>query len=294
MLATARVGLMGVPVRKAIFSAVVIAVGSLLVACSSGGGASSLTGTTWYLTAGTETVPAWQWAVPPGEQANYTITFNTDGNFSAKADCNQVGGPYKTSGSDGLTITPTISTMAYCGEASLDTLFVHALGNTTNYKIANGELTLTQKNGTLTFTSTKPTATAAPPASAAEVPQGSPGGQGLTGKDWQLTAITEKVPAFQGVVPDDQQANYTITFNDYKTFTAKVDCNNLSGEYVTGDPTASSGPLTIKPGPMTMAACPEGSLSDLFVIGLAGADSYAIENDVLTINRLDGGTLTFK
>ena len=120
------------------------------------------------------------------------------------------------------------------------------------------------------------------------------GGSSLTGKTWQLTAITEKVPAFQGVVPDDQQANYTITFNDDKTFTAKVDCNNLSGEYVTGDPTASSGPLTIKPGPMTMAACPEGSLSDLFVIGLAGADSYAIENDVLTINRLDGGTLTFK
>ena len=102
------------------------------------------------------------------------------------------------------------------------------------------------------------------------------------------------MPAFQGVVPDDQQANYTITFNDDKTFTAKADCNNLSGEYVTGDPAASSGPLTITPGPMTLAACPEGSLSDLFVIGLGGADSYAIENDVLTINRGDGGTLTFK
>jgi len=184
--------------------------------------------------------------------------------------------------------------MAFCGEDSLDTLFVHALGNTTNYKIENGQLTLTQKNGTLTFTSTKSTATLVPPASPAEVPQGSPSGQGLTGKAWQLTAVTEKVPAFQGVVPDDQQANYTITFNDDKTFTAKADCNNLSGEYVTGDPAASSGPLTIKPGPMTLAACPEGSLGDLFVIGLGGADSYVIDNDVLTINRGDGGTLTFK
>ena len=221
---------MGVPVRKAIFAAVTIAAGSLLAACSSGGGGgTSLTGTTWYLTAGTETVPAWQWAVPPGDQARYTITFNSDGNFSSKADCNQVGGPYKTSGTDGITITPTISTMAFCGEDSMDTLFVHALGNTTNYKIASGQLTLTQKNGTLTFTSTKPTASPAPPASPAEVPQGSPSGQGLTGKAWQLTAVTEKVPAFQGVVPDDQQANYTITFNDDKTFTAKVDCNNLSG-----------------------------------------------------------------
>ena len=279
---------------KAIFASIVIAAGSVLVACSGGGGGASLTGTTWYLTAGTETVPAWQWAVPPGEQPNYTITFNTDGNFSAKADCNQVGGTYKTSGSDGLTITPTISTMAYCGDASLDTLYVHALGDTTNYKIANGQLTLTQKNGSLTFTSTKPAATSVAPASPSEVPQGSASGQGLTGKAWQLTAVTEKVPAFQGVVPDDQQANYTITFNDDKTFTAKADCNSLSGTYETGDPAASSGPLTIKPGPMTLVACPEGSLGDLFVIGLSGADSYAIDNDVLTINLLDGGTLTFK
>jgi len=293
--ATAGSASWGSQVRKAIFAAIAIAAGSLLAACSSGGGGgSSLTGTTWYLTAGTETVPAWQWAVAPGDQARYTITFNTDGSFSSKADCNQVGGPYKTSGADGITITPTVSTMAFCGEDSLDTLFVHALGNTTNYKIENGQLTLTQKNGTLTFTSTKSTATLAPPASPAEVPQGSPSGQGLTGKAWQLTAVTEKVPAFQGVVPDDQQANYTITFNDDKTFTAKADCNDLSGEYVTGDPAASSGPLTIKPGPMTLAACPEGSLGDLFVIGLGGADSYAIDNDVLTINRGDGGTLTFK
>ena len=37
-------------------------------------------------------------------------------------------------------------------------------------------------------------------------------GAGLTGKTWHLTAITEKVPAFQGVVPAAEQANYTIEF----------------------------------------------------------------------------------
>jgi heat shock protein HslJ len=274
--------------------ALAIGASALLVACSGTGSGSSLTGTTWYLTGGTETVPAFQYAVPPGEQASYTITFNTDGNFAAKADCNQLGGTYKTSGSDGMTITPGVSTMAFCGEESFDVLFVHALGETTNYKIANGQLTLTQKNGTLQFTSTKPTATAEPPASVAEVPQGSAGGQGLTGKDWQLTAITEKVPAFQGVVPDDQQANYTITFNDDKTFTAKADCNSVSGQFETGDPAASSGPLSITPGPSTLVACPEGSLGDLFVIGLGNAASYAIEGDALTITLVDEGTLQFK
>jgi heat shock protein HslJ len=274
--------------------ALTIGASALLAACSGGGSGSSLTGTTWYLTGGTETVPAFQYAVPPGDQANFNITFNTDGNFAATADCNQLGGTYKTSGSDGITITPGISTMAFCGEESFDILFVHALGETTNYKIENGVLTLTQKNGTLQFTSTKPTATAEPPASVAEVPQGSAGGQGLTGKDWQLTGITEKVPAFQGVVPDDQQANYTITFNDDGTFNAKADCNNVSGQFVTGDPAASSGPLTITPGPSTLVACPEGSLGDLFVIGLGSAASYAIENDALTITLVNEGTLQFK
>jgi heat shock protein HslJ len=280
-------------VRKALFLALAAGAGRLLAACGSSG-SGGLTGTTWYLTSGTETVPAWQYAVPPAEQANYTITFNTDGNFAAKADCNQLGGTYKTSGADGLTITPGPSTMAFCGEASFDTLYVHALADTTNYKIENSVLTLTQKNGTLQFTSTKPTATAEPPASPAQVPQGSPSGQGLTGVGWKLTAITEKVPAFQGVVPPEQQANYTITFNEDMSFDAKADCNNLSGTYETGDPTASSGPLTITPGPMTLVACPEGSLSDLFVIGLGSAESYTIADDVLTIAVVDGGTLQFQ
>ena len=173
--------------RRALFAALAMGASTLLAACSGGGSGSSLTGTTWYLTAGTETVPAFQYAVPAGEQANYTITFNTDGTFNAKADCNQASGSYTTSGTDAMTITPGPMTMAFCGEASLDVLFVHALGETTNYKVASGALTLTQKNGTLQFTSTKPTATAAPSASVAEVPQGSPGGQALTGKGWQLT-----------------------------------------------------------------------------------------------------------
>jgi heat shock protein HslJ len=275
--------------------AVAIGASALLAACSGGGsGSSSLTGTTWYLTGGTETVPAFQYAVPPGDQANFNITFNTDGNVAGTADCNVIGGTYKTSGTDGLTITPGVSTMAFCGEESFDVLFVHALSETTNYKIESGQLTLTQKNGTLQFTSTKPTATAEPPASVAEVPQGSAGGQGLTGKDWQLTGVTEKVPAFQGVVPEDQQANYTITFNDDGTFSAKADCNNLAGTYVTGDPATSSGPLEIIPGPMTLAICPDGSLGDLFVIGLGNTNSYSIEGDALTLNLVDGGTLQFK
>ncbi len=38
------------------------------------------------------------------------------------------------------------------------------------------------------------------------------------GRDWQLTAITSKVPAFQGVILAAEQARYGIRFNDDETY----------------------------------------------------------------------------
>jgi heat shock protein HslJ len=115
-------------------------------------------------------------------------------------------------------------------------------------------------------------------------------GGGLTGKTWQLTAITEVTPAFQGVVPAADQANYTIVFNADGTFNAKADCNMVAGTYTT----TSSGGLTIVPGPSTLVACPEGSMGSQYVTGLGNAASYAIATDQLTITLKDSGTLVFK
>ena len=115
-------------------------------------------------------------------------------------------------------------------------------------------------------------------------------GGGLTGKAWQLTAITEQVPAFQGVVPEADQANYTITFNTDGTYNAKADCNSLQGSYTT----TGTGGLSIELGPMTLVACPEGSFSDQYVAALGNAASYAIADGSLTITDATGGTLVFK
>ena len=116
------------------------------------------------------------------------------------------------------------------------------------------------------------------------------GGGDLTGKTWMLTAITEKVPAFQGVVPDADQANYTIEFKSDGTFAAKADCNQVSGTYTT----TSAGGLTIVLGPSTMAACAPTSLAPQYVTGLGNAASYAVANGQLTITLKDEGTLVFK
>ena len=113
---------------------------------------------------------------------------------------------------------------------------------------------------------------------------------GLTGKTWQLTAITELVPAFQGVVPAADQPNYTIEFKSDGSFSAKADCNTTSGTYTT----TSSGGLTIAPGPTTLVACPEGSLSPQYIAALGNAASYAVANSQLTITLKDGGTLAYK
>jgi heat shock protein HslJ len=239
-------------------------------------------------------------------------------------------GTYKTSGSDGLTITPGISTLAICGEGSLDLVFVHSLAKAKSYAIANEQLTITLTDeGTLAFevgtpagspgasakASTAASAAASRAASAAptvkptakpttkpsSAPSSAPGAStapapvtGLTGKVWQLTAITEKVPAFQGVVPDAQQASYTLEFKADGTFAAKADCNTVAGTFVTADPSAASGDLAIKPGVSTTAACPDGSFADLYVIGLTNASTYAVVNSQLTITLEDQGTLTFK
>ena len=115
-------------------------------------------------------------------------------------------------------------------------------------------------------------------------------GSGLTGKAWQLTAITTKVPAFQGVVPAAQQASYTIEFKSDGTFSAKADCNQVAGSYTT----TASGGMTITPGPSTMAMCPPESLGPQYVAALSTAASYAVANSELTLTSADQGTLQYK
>jgi heat shock protein HslJ len=122
--------------------------GLFLAACSSSSG-SALTGKTWQWTASTTTVPASQSVVPDPE--NYTLTFNTDGTFSGKADCNQVSGEYTTSGSD-LTLTLGPTTMMACPEGSLDGLFLEGLGKASSYTISGSDLTITDADeGSMQF-----------------------------------------------------------------------------------------------------------------------------------------------
>jgi heat shock protein HslJ len=108
--------------------------------------------------------------------------------------------------------------------------------------------------------------------------------------NWQLTTITVNEPEFTGQVPEASQPNYTIAFQTDGTFSAKADCNTVSGTYVAG----ADGSLALTPGPTSIVACPEGSLSDLYIVASGKTASSAIANGQLTITLVDGGTLVYK
>ena len=77
----------------------------------------------------------WQWESVTNKPANetttvpdpenYTLIFNEDETFSGTADCNKISGTY--SQASGFTITVGPSTMAFCGEDSLDVQFLELL-----------------------------------------------------------------------------------------------------------------------------------------------------------------------
>ncbi len=103
-----------------------------------------VTGITWQWTELVETAPAAQSLVPnPG---NYTLILQPDGYLNIKADCNVVGGSYTLDG-DALTIELGPSTRAYCGEQSLDQLYLDLLGSVDGYTVQDGRLVLSLQDG---------------------------------------------------------------------------------------------------------------------------------------------------
>ncbi len=90
--------------------------------------------------------PPFQGVIPPDQQGKYTITFATDGTFSATADCNTVKGGYTIADpaapSGDLTLTIGPSTLMMCADGSYSDLYIAALSRVTSFAIANNSLTL--------------------------------------------------------------------------------------------------------------------------------------------------------
>lgn len=91
------------------------------------------------------------------------------------------------------------------------------------------------------------------------------------------------------VTPVDRD-RYTISFAAGGTFSARADCNQLSGTY-----RQLGRRLTLQMGPMTLAACPPGSKADDFVQQLGAVVSQAGTDTALVLNlRQDSGSMVFE
>jgi heat shock protein HslJ len=83
--------------------------------------------------------------VVPRKTDAFTLTFRTDGTFSATTDCNRMNGGYTTN-ERALSFGPTAATRMFC-EGSQETTFAELLGATSSYSFTSrGELVL-QSNG---------------------------------------------------------------------------------------------------------------------------------------------------
>jgi heat shock protein HslJ len=84
-----------------------------------------LTDTVWQWVSVAETSTHAATEVPNPE--NYTIILREDGTFSGMADCNVIGGTYTNPEEGVIDFQLGVSTLAFCGEGSLDQQFLALL-----------------------------------------------------------------------------------------------------------------------------------------------------------------------
>ena len=105
--------------------------------------------------------PVWQWVetvytdgkqTVPSEPKRYTLQFLEKGDLHVRADCNRKGGRYSVEGNR-LSLEMNRSTMAACGEGSLEGQFVKELSAGTSFFLKGGGLYIELKldSGIMTF-----------------------------------------------------------------------------------------------------------------------------------------------
>ncbi|MFN8472924.1 MAG: META domain-containing protein [Anaerolineae bacterium] len=232
----------------------------------------------------TLTGPVWQWAsVAEGTSgaattvptpASYTIQFNPDGTANIKADCNNVIASYTAQGQS-LTITLGPSTMAYCGEASLDTQYLQLLSQAQSYTIDGSQLKLTtQNNAQMTFNS------GAAQADGAQ----SLGPDILRNKKWQWVQTRYA----DGSTEDNPNAAaYWLAFFGDGVFVGRADCNVGRGTYRAND----KNQIWFRPAATTLKQCGASTRFQDLVDIVLNAEGYRLEDSgkVLVIARPSAG-----
>ncbi len=223
----------------------------------------------------------WQWAsdgqVAIPDPQNYNLVFFPDQNLTFKADCNNGTGAYAASGSN-MTLQLGAVTLAECGENSQFNAFLQKLAGVTSFGMNGDQLVLVVDNGatTMSFNSAGPAAT---PETQPEPP---PFADSIW--YWQATNLSDGTQVLVS-----NPAGYSIRFLADGTLEGQADCNSFGGSYTIVDSS-----LTIQLGPMTLVACPEGSLDSDYLGQLAQVATYNMEGENLFLNlAADTGNMVF-
>ncbi len=246
----------------------------------------SLTGVIWQWTNFTDPE---QGALPIDSPENYLIEFTPEGRVAIKADCNNGNGTYIVD-EGSMDIAIGAMTLALCEPDSLSDQYVNYLGEVVAYTFDGSDLLLDLPDGAGTLRFGSGTAAEdgaeAPVEEAAPDAETAPAEATLTGVVWEWVDFID--PVSEPLVIETP-AQYTIEFMDDGSAAVKADCNNGAATY-----TAEEGSISITVGAMTLALCPEGSLSDQFVQYLNAAAVYSFdEGDLLLDLPVDSGTLRF-
>ncbi len=240
--------------------------------------ATSLIGQTWQWESFID--PMGAASIPNGNQ--YTTTFTPEGTVQVQADCNTALGSYtfayanaeESSGT--IQINLDITTLALCTEGSLSEEFMANLEALRTFTIVDGKLylDLVTDAGTMILGTGQGEAILPPPVRD-PIPA-----DGLVGVPWQWFSYNGQE------TPNPQ--NYIVEFMADGTIAVKADCNNAFGTF------AQEGEsLNIMMGGMTMAACPEGSLSDQFAANLGLVQTWQRSGNQILLGLGEAGEMLF-
>lgn len=109
----------------------------------------------------------------------------------------------------------------------------------------------------------------------------------IVGVTWQWV---RSAYSDDSVVEVSDPVSYTLTLLPDGSIALQVDCNLGGGTY-----TLDGSQLTLDVAVMTRVACPEGTLSEVFIRDLSAAATYVMEGEDLVINLFaDAGNMVFQ
>lgn len=120
------------------------ATASLAPPASGAPNTGALPGPAWHLT---EIRSATGAVTAPEGEGRFTVSFQGDGRFTGRADCNRYGGTFEATSNGDLVLTNTSTTVAACAPPSSSHAFFGVINQVVGFGIAEGRLTLDGADG---------------------------------------------------------------------------------------------------------------------------------------------------